>query len=155
MSQHLIQQGHDCNSKQFPTKYRVSSTSDGLIRNPDDSGPKKRGHATFLTDSSARGLERRAFKCFHIALGVVDREASADDYSQRLGCRLDLLIPGKYAFRFGKWATKKVGLAGGMGRAMWSGVAMLSSSDYLDGVLGRLNLLFLCASESICFRALS
>ena len=102
-------------------------------------------------------------KGFHIALGVADVEASADDYLQRLGCRPDLLIPGMYALwrtdgstcRFGKWATKRVGLAGGMGRAMWSGVAMLSSSDYLDGVLGRLNLLFLCASESICFRALS
>ncbi len=57
--------------------------------------------------------------------------------------------------RFGKWATKRVGLAGGMGRAILSGVAMLTSSDYLEGVLGRLNLLFLCASESICFRALS
>jgi hypothetical protein len=57
--------------------------------------------------------------------------------------------------RFGKWATKWVGLSGGMGWAMLSGVAMLSSSDYLERVLGRLNLLFLCASESICFRALS
>jgi hypothetical protein len=54
-----------------------------------------------------------------------------------------------------KVATNKVGLDGGMGRAKWSGVAMLSSSDYLEGVLGILNLLFLCASESICFRALS
>ena len=32
---------------------------------------------------------------------------------------------------------------------------MLSSSDYGDGVLDRLSLLVLCASESICFRALS
>jgi len=31
-------------------------------------------------------------KRFHIALGVADVEASADDYSQRLGCRPDLLI---------------------------------------------------------------
>ena len=36
-------------------------------------------------------------KRFHLALGVADVEASADDYSQRLGCRPDLLIPGKYA----------------------------------------------------------
>jgi len=72
LSQRLIQQAHDRSSLQFPTKYRVSSTSDGLIRNPDDPGPKKRGHATFLTDSSARGLERRAFKGFHSALGVAD-----------------------------------------------------------------------------------
>jgi hypothetical protein len=57
--------------------------------------------------------------------------------------------------RSGKWTTKRVGLSGGMGRAMWSGVEMLSSSDYWDGVLGRLSLLVLCASESICFRALS
>jgi hypothetical protein len=63
--------------------------------------------------------------------------------------------PWKVCVSIRKVATKKVGLAGGMGRAMWLGVAMLSSSDYLDGVLGRLNLLFLCASESICFRALS
>jgi hypothetical protein len=32
---------------------------------------------------------------------------------------------------------------------------MLSNSDQLDGILGRLSLLVLCASESICFRALS
>ena len=102
-------------------------------------------------------------KRFHIALGVSDMEASADDYWQRLGCRPDLLIPGKDALgawmrstcRFGKWPTKRVGLTGGMGWAMLSGVALLSSSDYLEGVLGRFNLLFLCASESICFRALS
>ena len=35
-SQHLIRQAHDCSSMQFPTKYRVSSTSHGLIRNQDD-----------------------------------------------------------------------------------------------------------------------
>src|SRR6266850_3303394 len=40
LSQHLIQQAHDCSPQQFPTKYRVSSTSDGLIRNPDDLGRK-------------------------------------------------------------------------------------------------------------------
>jgi extradiol dioxygenase family protein len=32
-------------------------------------------------------------KRFHLAVGVSDVEASADDYSQRLGCRPDLLIP--------------------------------------------------------------
>ena len=90
-------------------------------------------------------------------------EASAEDHSQRLGCRPDLLIPGKYAL----WRTDAVnlsiremgheesGLARGMSRAMWSGVAVLSSSDYLDGILDRLSLLVLCVSESICFRALS
>jgi hypothetical protein len=76
LSQHLIQQAHDRSSQQFPTKYRVSSTSDGLIRNPNDPGTKKRGHATFLTASSARGLERRALKGFHIALVVAAVEAS-------------------------------------------------------------------------------
>lgn len=54
-----------------------------------------------------------------------------------------------------KAAYKEVGLAGGMGRAMRSGVAMLSSSDYLDGVLGRFSLLVPFASISICFRVLS
>ncbi len=36
-------------------------------------------------------------KRFHIALGVSDVEASARDYSQRLGCQPDLLIPNEYA----------------------------------------------------------
>jgi hypothetical protein len=102
-------------------------------------------------------------KRFHLALGVSDVEASVDDYSQRLGCRSGLLIPGKYAL----WRTDAVNLsirkvgheAGGARRghwrAMWSGVAMLSSSDYLDGVLGRLSLLVPCESKSICFRAWS
>lgn len=110
-----------------------------------------------------RGLERRSTKGFHIALSVADAEASAHNYSQRLGCRPDLPISGKYAL----WRTDAVslsirkvgheegGLAGGMGRAMWSGVTMLSSSDHLDGVLCRLSLLVRFASESICFRALS
>ena len=35
----------------------------------------------------------------HIVLGVSDAESSADDSLQRLGCRLDLLIPGKYALQ--------------------------------------------------------
>mgnify|MGYP001286485155 CR=1 FL=1 len=102
-------------------------------------------------------------KRVHLALGVLDAEVSPKDYSQRRGCRPDLLIPGKYAL----WRTdavnlsiRKVGheegrLAGGMGRAMWSSVTMLSSSDHLDGVLCRLSLLVRFASESICFRALS
>ena len=102
-------------------------------------------------------------KRVHLALGVLDAEVSPKDYSQRRGCRPDLLIPGKYAL----WRTdavnlsiRKVGheegrLAGGMGRAMWLGVAMLSSSDYLDGALGRLSLLVPCASKSIRFRVLS
>ncbi|MEO5630801.1 MAG: hypothetical protein ABIQ24_05440 [Nitrospiraceae bacterium] len=37
-------------------------------------------------------------KRFYAASGVADMESSDDDYSQRLGCRPDLLIPGKYAF---------------------------------------------------------
>jgi len=110
-----------------------------------------------------RGFERRSTKGFHIALSVADAEASAHNYLQRLGCRPGLPISGKYAL----WCTdavnlsiRKVGheegrLAGGMGRAMWSSVTMLSSSDHLDGVLCRLSLLVRFASESICFRALS
>jgi hypothetical protein len=103
-------------------------------------------------------------KGFHLALSVADGESPADEYTQRLGCRSDLLIPGEYALwrtgmrltcRFGKWATKRMRLAGAMGRAMWLGVAMLSSSDYLDGAPGRLSLLVPCASKSICFRVLS
>jgi hypothetical protein len=74
-------------------------------------------------------------KRFPVAFGIADVESFAGDYSQRLGCRPDLLIPGKYAL----WRTDAVnlsirkvgheegGLAGGHGRAMWSGVAMLSS----------------------------
>jgi len=46
-------------------------------------------------------------KRFHIALGISDVEASADDYSQRLGCRPDLLIPGEYAL----WRTDAVNLS--------------------------------------------
>jgi hypothetical protein len=76
-----------------------------------------------LLNSSVGGLERRAMKRFHLALGVSDVEASADDYSQRFGCRPDLLIPERIrcgarmrsTCRFGKWATKRVGLAGGHG----------------------------------------
>ena len=67
-------------------------------------------------------------KRFHLALGVSDVEASVYDYSQRLGCRPGLLIPGKYAL----WRTDAVNLsirkvgheAGGAcrghWRAMWS-----------------------------------
>jgi hypothetical protein len=102
-------------------------------------------------------------KRLHIALDVSDvkvsarttRNASAAGRtcssleSMRCGARM------RSTCRSGKWPTKRVGLAGGMGLTTWSGVAMLSSSDYLDGVLGRLSLLVLCASESICFRALS
>ena len=72
-------------------------------------------------------------KRFHLALGVADVESSADDSTQRLGAgracsslesmRCDARM--RSTCRFGKWATKRVGLAGGMGRTMWSGVAML------------------------------
>jgi hypothetical protein len=62
-------------------------------------------------------------KRLHLALGVADVEASANDYLQRFVCQPDLLIPGKDTLcaqmwstcRFGKWATKRVGLAGGHG----------------------------------------
>jgi hypothetical protein len=46
-------------------------------------------------------------KRFHLALGVADVEASTGDYSQRLGCRPDLLIPGEYAL----WRTDAVNLS--------------------------------------------
>jgi len=46
-------------------------------------------------------------KRFHLALGVSDVKSSADDYSQRFGCRPDLLIPGKYAL----WRTDAVSLS--------------------------------------------
>ena len=69
--------------------------------------------------------------------------------SMRCGARM------RPTCRFRKWPTKRVGLAGGIGRAMWSGVAVLSSSDYLDGVLGKFSLLGPCASKSIRFRVLS
>lgn len=117
-------------------------------------------------------------KRFHIALGVADVESPADGYSQasaadRTCLPLESMRCGartRSICRSEKWATKRVGLSGGMGRAMWSGVAILSGRDYSpspkcparergelhwDGVLGRLSLLVLCASESICFRALS
>lgn len=88
--------------------------------------------------------------------------ASAQDSLQRLGYRPDLLLPGKYAL----WCKGAVNLsirelahtesrARRGGRAAGSGVAVLSSSDYLDGVFGRFSLLGPCASISICFRAWS
>ena len=40
-------------------------------------------------------------KRVHLALRVLDAEVSSKDYSQRLGCRPDLLNPGKYAL----WRT--------------------------------------------------
>jgi len=46
-------------------------------------------------------------KRFNIALGVLDVESSADAYSQRLGRRTDLLIPGKYVL----WRTDVVNLS--------------------------------------------
>ncbi|HYM88099.1 MAG TPA: hypothetical protein VES92_03195 [Nitrospiraceae bacterium] len=46
-------------------------------------------------------------KRFHIALGVANVEASADEYLQCLGCRPDLFIPGKYAL----WRTDAVNLS--------------------------------------------
>jgi hypothetical protein len=60
-----------------------------------------------LLNFSVRGLERRAMKRFHLVLGVSDVEASADDYSQCLGCRPGLLISGKYAL----WGTDAVNLS--------------------------------------------
>ena len=46
-------------------------------------------------------------KILHLAFGVADVESSADDYSQRLGCRPALLILGKYAL----WRTDAVNLS--------------------------------------------
>ncbi len=46
-------------------------------------------------------------KRFHIAFGVSDVEASAEDYSQRLGCLPDLLIPGEYVL----WRTDAVNVS--------------------------------------------
>jgi hypothetical protein len=46
-------------------------------------------------------------KRLHLAFGVADVESSADGYSQRIGCRRDLLIPGKYAL----WRTDAVSLS--------------------------------------------
>jgi hypothetical protein len=46
-------------------------------------------------------------KRVHLALGVLDAEVSPKNYSQRLGCRPDLLIPGKYAL----WRTDAVNLS--------------------------------------------
>jgi len=81
------------------------SALDRLIR-PRRGGRKPR-HATSPIGSSARGLEMRAMKRFHLALGVADVDSSADDHSQCLGCRPDLLIPGKYAL----WRTDAVNLS--------------------------------------------
>jgi len=55
----------------------------------------------------ARGFEGIGLKRFHLALGVSDMESSAEDHSQRPGCRPDLLIPGKYAL----WRTDAVNLS--------------------------------------------
>jgi hypothetical protein len=46
-------------------------------------------------------------KRFPVAFGIADVESFAGDYSQRLGCRPDLLIPGKYAL----WRTDAVNLS--------------------------------------------
>lgn len=43
----------------------------------------------------------------YLALGIVDVEASAQDYLQRLGCRPDRLMPGTYAL----WRTDAVNLS--------------------------------------------
>jgi hypothetical protein len=57
--------------------------------------------------SSLRGIEKKFVKRVSLALGITDVESSADDSSQRLGCRPDLLIPGKYAL----WRTDAVNLS--------------------------------------------
>ncbi len=46
-------------------------------------------------------------KTIHIALGVVDVEASERDYSQRLGCKPDVVIPHEFAL----WRTETVNLS--------------------------------------------
>jgi len=46
-------------------------------------------------------------KRLHLALGVADVVASADDYLQRFVCQPDLLIPGTY----GLWCTDPVNMS--------------------------------------------
>ncbi len=56
------------------------------------------------------------------------------------------------------WKVKARRGCGASGAGGWENgleEAMLSSSDYLDRVLGGLSLLARCASKSICLRALS
>jgi hypothetical protein len=98
----------------------------------------------------------------HLALGVLDAEVSQKDYSQRLGCRPALLIPKVCVVAHGcgqpvdpESGPRRGGARRGHGSGDVVRSLMLSSSDYLDGVLGRPSLLFICASESICLRALS
>ena len=90
--------------------------------------------------SSPRGLERRSAKRFHIALGVADLESSAHDYSQRLGCRPDLLVSEKYAL----WRKDTVNLSirklaykeGGARRGYGSGDVVRSGGAIHQRLLG-------------------
>ena len=55
-----------------------------------------------LTCMNRTSVSAERMKRIHIALGVADVEASAHDYSQRLGRQPDLVIPGEYAL----WRTE-------------------------------------------------
>lgn len=78
---------------------------------------------------------------FHIALGVANVEASADEYLQCLGCRPDLFILGKYAL----WRTDAVNLSirkvgpeeGGARREHGSGDIVWRGDAIQQGLLGR------------------
>jgi hypothetical protein len=50
LSQHLIRQAHDCNSEQFPTKYRVSSTCLEYLGGARQVYPAPRLLAEFLSE---------------------------------------------------------------------------------------------------------
>ena len=67
----------------------------------------KWGHSPFLNASSALVCEQRAIRKFHLTFGIMDVELSAYDYSQRSGCRLEMLISRKYAL----WCTDAANLS--------------------------------------------
>lgn len=46
-------------------------------------------------------------KRFHLAIGVEDMEASIKDYSERLGVRPELVVPGRYAL----WRTPTLNMS--------------------------------------------
>jgi len=66
-----------------------------LTQGPLKSARSKPGQERYQAPCSSRtcGLERRFLKRFYLVLGVSGGEVSAQDPSQRLGCRSDLLIP--------------------------------------------------------------
>jgi hypothetical protein len=72
----------------------------------------------------------------HLALGVADVVASADDYLQRFVCQPDLLIHGTYAL----WRTDAVNLSIGPGGHEESGARRRHGSGDVvrrgDGIQG-------------------